>query len=92
VLDAEFSIGYGRVDEVDAALALAGVALVEIPRGLVPGGQGVRELSRSGGHPVCCLILPRPAWRDRGPELAHARCPASSELFPMITLITPADA
>jgi hypothetical protein len=39
VLDAEFSIGYGRVDEVDAALALAGVALVEIPRGLVPGGQ-----------------------------------------------------
>jgi hypothetical protein len=32
VIYAELSVGYGRVEDLDAALATAGIQLVEIPR------------------------------------------------------------
>jgi hypothetical protein len=45
---AEFSIGYTRIENVDRALAGAGLELIEIPRAaLISRRQGVSALSCS---------------------------------------------
>jgi predicted nucleic acid-binding protein len=91
VVYAELSVGYDRVDEVDAALDAAGVELVEIPRGPVSGRQGVPARGGTktgvlpdffiGAHAVVAgtVLLTRDAGRYR-------------TNFPTIALITPGDA
>ena len=50
VIYAELSVGYDRVDEVDAALALAGITLVEIPRAaLFLAGKAFQNYRGRGG-------------------------------------------
>jgi predicted nucleic acid-binding protein len=50
VVYAELSIGFERLEEVDAALATAAIDVVEIPRGaLFVAGKAFREYRRRGG-------------------------------------------
>lgn len=50
VVYAELSIGFERVEEVDAALATAAIGVIEIPRGaLFLAGKIFREYRRRGG-------------------------------------------
>jgi predicted nucleic acid-binding protein len=50
VVYAELSIGFERLEEVDAALARAAIDVVEIPRGaLFVAGKAFREYRRRGG-------------------------------------------
>jgi predicted nucleic acid-binding protein len=95
VVYAELSVGYDRLDEVDAALAEAGVALVEIPRAaLFLAGKAFQSYRARGGTRTGVL-----------PDFfigAHAVVEGLSLLtrdirryrsyFPTITLITPGDA
>jgi predicted nucleic acid-binding protein len=95
VVYAEFSVGYDRAGEVDAALEAAGVELVEIPRpALFLAGKAFQAYRARGGtrtgvlsdffigaHAVVegIALLTRDARRYRG-------------YFPKISLITPGDA
>jgi hypothetical protein len=95
VVYAELSVGYDRVDEVDAALAAAGIELVEIPRAaLFLAGKAfqsyrTRDGTKTGvlpdffigAHAVVAGVglLTRDARRYR-------------TYFPTIVLITPGDA
>jgi predicted nucleic acid-binding protein len=95
VVYAELSVGYDRVDEVDAALDAAGVELVEIPRAaLFLAGKAFQNYRARGGtktgvlpdffigaHAVVAgtVLLTRDAGRYR-------------TNFPTIALITPGDA
>jgi predicted nucleic acid-binding protein len=50
VVYAELSIGFERLEEIDAALATAAIDVVEIPRGaLFVAGKAFREYRRRGG-------------------------------------------
>ncbi|HZA67844.1 MAG TPA: PIN domain-containing protein [Geminicoccaceae bacterium] len=91
----ELSVGYDRVDEVDAALDAADIELVEIPRAaLFLAGKAFQAYRARGGtrtgvlpdffigaHAVVegIALLTRDARRYRG-------------YFPTIMLITPGDA
>ena len=95
VIYAELSVGYNRLEEVDAALDAAAVELVEIPRAaLFLAGKAFQEYRARGGtktgvlpdffigaHAVvaCIGLLTRDARGYR-------------TYFPTITLITPGDA
>jgi hypothetical protein len=95
VVYAELSVGYDRVDEVDAALDAAGVELVEIPRpALFLAGKAFQSYRARGGTRTGVL-----------PDFfigAHAVVEGLSLLtrdtrryrsyFPRITLIAPGDA
>ena len=95
VVYAELSVGYDRVDEVDAALDAAGVELVEIPRpALFLAGKAFQSYRARGGTRTDVL-----------PDFfigAHAVVEGLSLLtrdtrryrsyFPRITLIAPGDA
>ena len=95
VIYAELSVGYDRVDEVDAALDAAGVELVEIPRpALFLAGKAFQSYRARGGTRTGVL-----------PDFfigAHAVVEGLSLLtrdtrryrsyFPRITLIAPGDA
>jgi predicted nucleic acid-binding protein len=95
VVYAELSVGYNRVDEVDAALEAAGVQMIEMPRpALFLAGQAYKTYRARGGiktgvlpdffigaHAVAegLSLLTRDARRYRS-------------YFPTIELITPSDA
>jgi predicted nucleic acid-binding protein len=95
VVYAELSVGYNRMDEVDAALEAAGIELLEIPRAaLFLAGKAFQSYRARGGprtgvlpdlfvgaHAVVAGIglLTRDARRYR-------------TYFPTILLITPGDA
>jgi predicted nucleic acid-binding protein len=95
VVYAELSVGYDRIDEVDAALDAAGVELVEIPRAaLFLAGKAFAKYRARGGTGSGVL-----------PDLfigAHAVVQGIGLLtrdsrryrtyFPTIILITPGDA
>jgi len=95
VVYAELSVGYDRVDEVDAALDAAGVELVEIPRpALFLAGKAFQSYRARGGSKTGVL-----------PDFfigAHAVVEGLSLLtrdirryrsyFPTLELITPGDA
>ena len=92
---AELSVGYDRVEVLDAALATAGVALVEIPRAaLFLAGKAFQSYRARGGTRTGVL-----SDFFIG---AHAAAEALSLLtrdirryrsyFPTITLIAPGDA
>jgi hypothetical protein len=95
VVCAELSVGYDRVEDLDAALATAGVALVEIPRAaLFLAGKAFQSYRARGGTRTGVL-----SDFFIG---AHAAVEALSLLtrdtrryrsyFPTITLIAPGDA
>ena len=95
VVYAELSIGFQRIDEVDAVLAVTAVEIEEIPRpALFLAGKAFRDYRARGG-----------ARRGVLPDLfigAHAVVARTAVLtrdagryrtyFPSITLITPGDA
>jgi hypothetical protein len=95
VIYAELSIGYDRVDQVDATLALAGVALVEIPRAaLFLAGKAFQSYRARGGTKTGVLpdffigahaVVAGIALLTR--DARHYRA-----YFPTIRLITPGDA
>jgi predicted nucleic acid-binding protein len=59
VIYAELSVGYDRVEDLDAALATAGVELVEIPRAprcSWPAGRSRHIEPNAAPGPACCPI------------------------------------
>jgi predicted nucleic acid-binding protein len=95
VVYAELSIGYDRIDEVDAALDAAGVELVEIPRGaLFLAGKAFQTYRARGGTKTGVLsdffigahaVVEGISLLTR--DVRHYR-----SYFPTIMLIAPGDA
>jgi hypothetical protein len=90
----ELSVGYDRVEDVDAALDAAGIELVEIPRAaLFLAGKAFRSY-RPGRH----QDRRAPRFPHRGACRGRSLVPLTRDVrhyrsyFPMITLITPGDA
>lgn len=95
VIYAELSVGYDRVEDVDAALDVVGVDVVEVPRsGLFLAGQAFRDYRGRGGTKTGVLsdffigahaVVERIAVVTRDPRRYRS-------YFPTVTLITPGDA
>lgn len=95
VVYAELSIGYDRVEEVDAALAAADVTLVEIPRAaLFLAGKAFQSYRARGGPRTGVL----PDFFIGAHAVAGDLCLLTRDTkryrsyFPSLTLITPGDA
>jgi predicted nucleic acid-binding protein len=95
VVYAELSIGYDRIDEVDAALDSAGVELVEIPRvALFLAGKAFQAYRARGGTKTGVLsdfFIGAHAVAE-GISLLTRDSRRYRSYFPTITLITPGDA
>jgi predicted nucleic acid-binding protein len=95
VVYAELSVGYDRIDEVDAALDAAGVELVEIPRAaLFLAGKAFAKYRARGGTRSGVLpdlfIGARAVVQGIGLLTRDSR--RYRTYFPTIILITPGDA
>jgi predicted nucleic acid-binding protein len=95
VVYAELSIGYDRIDEVDAALDSAGVELVEIPRvALFLAGKAFQTYRARGGTKTGVLsdfFIGAHAVVE-GVSLLTRDSRRYRSYFPSIMLITPGDA
>jgi predicted nucleic acid-binding protein len=95
VVYAELSIGFQRIDEVNAVLAVTDVEIEEIPRpALFLAGKAIRDYRARGGAKTGVLpaffigahaVVARTALLTRDARRYRA-------YFPSITLITQADA
>ena len=95
VVYAELSVGYDRVDEVDAALDAAGVELVEIPRpALFLAGKAFQSYRARGGSKTGVLpdfFIGAYAVVE-GLSLLTRDIRRYRSYFPTLELITPGDA
>ncbi|MGH6896301.1 MAG: type II toxin-antitoxin system VapC family toxin [Geminicoccaceae bacterium] len=95
VVYAELSVGYDRVDEVDAALDAAGVELVEMPRAaLFLAGKAFQSYRARGGTKTGVLpdfFIGAHAVVE-GIRLLTRDVRRYRSYFPTISLITPGDA
>jgi predicted nucleic acid-binding protein len=95
VVYAELSVGYDRVEDVDAALDAAGIELVEIPRaGLFLAGRAFQTYRARGGTRTGALsdfFIGAHAVVE-GLSLLTRDIRRYRSYFPTITLITPGDA